>query len=53
MVKIVFFKFHEDVNEYLNLYYLNYNSMNDSKIKQLVDLIKKYLLLELDASALT
>ena len=36
------------MSDYFNLYYFNYNSMSDSTIKQLVD-----LLLEPDASALT
>ena len=39
---------------YLNLYDCNYNSLDDSKIKQLVDLMKKKCLsLEPKASALT
>lgn len=29
------------MSEYLNLYDCNYNSLDDSKIKQLVDLMKK------------
>ena len=42
------------MSEYFNLFDFNYNSLSDSKIKQLVDLMKKKcLLLELDAPALT
>ena len=34
------------ISEYFNLYDLNYNSLNDSKmIKQLVDLMKKKMFL--------
>ena len=41
-------------SEYFNLYDLNYNSLDESKIKQLVDLMKKKCLsLEPEASALT
>ena len=29
------------MSEYFNLYGFNYNSLSDSKIKQLVDLMKK------------
>ena len=40
-------------SEYFNLFDFNYNSLSDSKIKQLVDLIKnKYLLLKPQASVL-
>ena len=42
------------VSEYFDLYDFNYNSLNDSKIKQLVDHEKEIcLLLEPDPSALT
>ena len=42
------------MSEYFNLFDFNYNSLSDSKIYQLVDLMKKNcLLLEPDASALT
>ena len=41
-------------SEYFNLFDFNYNSLSDSKIKQLVDLMKnKCLLLKPHASVLT
>ena len=41
------------MSEYFDLYDFHYNSLNDSKIKQLVDLMKKkYVSLEPDATAL-
>ena len=33
------------MSEYFNLYDFNYDSLNDSKIKQFVDLVKKKCLL--------
>ena len=44
------------IREYFNLFDFNYNSLSDSKIKHLVDLMKKKyvsLIVEPNASALT